>query len=318
MCIYKLACVVLVLVVLITSCIVASWQQSEMPESGSTQFTKMPPESTLAVHCVGNITVTVTDTGAGISADHQKHLFQEGRQFNANRLQGGEGSGLGLFIAKGVVELHDGSLSAYSPGEGCGCTFTMVLPAVQVRHERSADGDSIEEGIGVQLSNMQFSSIRERAKFDYMLPDVNAGGTVADDSETDELDTTVRHVLVVDDSHPSRKMMARLLSNAGYQCTQACDGEECVDIIVRNAESTSETQIRMVFMDYEMPRMNGPQACKVLRDKGFTIPIIGVTGNVLPSDNDFFLAHGADVVLSKPLDLNKLNQVISQFGAAFA
>ncbi|CAE7796144.1 tcsA [Symbiodinium microadriaticum] len=254
---------------------------------------------------VGNIVVSVTDTGVGLSAEHQRHLFQEGRQFNANRLQGGEGSGLGLYIAKGVVVLHDGTLSAYSAGEGTGCTFTMVLPAVQIQWNDSADAHSLEEGISLQ-SMIPFMS--ERAECEYKLPTVSKSIGVSEDSRE-----VIRHVLVVDDSIPSRKMIARLLSNAGYDCQQACDGQECVDIMVRNREDPSASRIQLIFMDYEMPRINGPEACEILRNKGFTIPIIGVTGNVLPADCDYFISHGASVVLAKPLDLNKLNRVFMQF-----
>lgn len=66
----------------------------------------------------GNLLVSVTDTGAGLSSDNLKNLFKEGVQFNVNQLQAGGGSGLGLWIAKGVVDLHAGVLSASSPGLG--------------------------------------------------------------------------------------------------------------------------------------------------------------------------------------------------------
>ena len=76
----------------------------------------------------GSLVFSVTDTGAGMSAENLSRLFQEGVQFNANKLQAGQGSGLGLWISKGIVELHRGRLSATSKGEGCGATFTLELP----------------------------------------------------------------------------------------------------------------------------------------------------------------------------------------------
>ena len=52
--------------------------------------------------------------------------------------------------------------------------------------------------------------------------------------------------------------------------------------------------------------MNGPDATRTLREHGFTLPIIGVTGNVLPADKEHFLAAGANQVLPKPLNLASL------------
>jgi len=73
----------------------------------------------------GYMEVEVEDEGAGLAPDQIQRLFQQGVQFDANRLQGGEGSGLGLFIAKGIAEQHKGSLKVRSPGLGMGTTFTL-------------------------------------------------------------------------------------------------------------------------------------------------------------------------------------------------
>ena len=72
--------------------------------------------------------VSVRDSGVGLSEDNLKQMFREGIQFNANQLQGGQGSGLGLWISKGFVDLHKGSLVASSDGIGRGSKFDMELP----------------------------------------------------------------------------------------------------------------------------------------------------------------------------------------------
>jgi hypothetical protein len=65
----------------------------------------------------GTLHIHVTDSGAGISEENQKKLFNEIVQFNPEKLQGGGGSGFGLFICKGIVDLHNGQLRVISDGE---------------------------------------------------------------------------------------------------------------------------------------------------------------------------------------------------------
>ena len=76
----------------------------------------------------GSIVITVTDTGAGMSDDELIHTFEEGVQFNAGKLQAGGGSGLGLFITKGLVEQHGGRIWVSSEGQGRGSMFAVELP----------------------------------------------------------------------------------------------------------------------------------------------------------------------------------------------
>jgi DNA-binding response OmpR family regulator len=68
-------------------------------------------------------------------------------------------------------------------------------------------------------------------------------------------------------------------------------------------------------MDYEMPRMNGPTAASVLRDMGCKVPVIGITGNVLAEDKEFFKSHGVVEVLTKPLTLSQLENTINELNA---
>ena len=70
----------------------------------------------------------VRDTGAGISSANLTQLFGQYVQFNANKLQKGDGSGLGLWISKGITELHGGIIGAFSSGEGKGSVFYVELP----------------------------------------------------------------------------------------------------------------------------------------------------------------------------------------------
>ena len=64
----------------------------------------------------GVLRISVIDSGAGISPENQQRLFKEIIQFNPEVLQGGGGSGFGLYICKGIVDLHDGSIDVFSEG----------------------------------------------------------------------------------------------------------------------------------------------------------------------------------------------------------
>ena len=81
----------------------------------------------------GTLVIEFRDSGAGISPENQKRLFHEIVQFNPDKLQGGGGSGLGLFITKGIVDLHGGNILVFSEGEDKGTTFRLELPMRKCR-----------------------------------------------------------------------------------------------------------------------------------------------------------------------------------------
>jgi CheY-like chemotaxis protein len=238
----------------------------------------------------GSIKISVKDTGAGLSQDNQMKLFSEGMQFNVNQLQAGQGSGLGLWITKGVVQLHHGTITAISEGENLGCVFIVELPLVKLKGmEVSVDEDIGSKSIQTVLSKSQLIS------------------TVSNSSQ-------IQNVLVVDDSALNRKMICRLLRSVGYICTEAADGQECVNHMVR-CESGQQDHIDLILMDYEMPRMNGPVATSVLREMGCQVPVIGITGNVLSEDKNYFIEHGAVTVLTKPLKLSQFETAINELNS---
>jgi signal transduction histidine kinase len=81
------------------------------------------------VHTGCNVNIVVTDTGQGIAADILPHLFQRFRQGDSTPARPHGGLGLGLAIARHIVELHGGTISAQSAGTGKGATFCVTLPA---------------------------------------------------------------------------------------------------------------------------------------------------------------------------------------------
>jgi signal transduction histidine kinase len=72
--------------------------------------------------------VSVQDTGIGVAAEHLAHLFERFYRVDKSRSRAGGGSGIGLTIARHLIEAQGGRLWADSPGIGQGSTFTFTLP----------------------------------------------------------------------------------------------------------------------------------------------------------------------------------------------
>ena len=83
-----------------------------------------------------HVEISVIDTGMGIQPEFLPHVFDRFRQADASTTRRHGGLGLGLAIAKQLVEMHGGSIRAKSPGEGQGATFTVTLPIIVVHPER--------------------------------------------------------------------------------------------------------------------------------------------------------------------------------------
>lgn len=109
-----------------------SWTRVHAPERQKLQEFTLKSGESLSFKRQGTVIIKVIDSGIGISEKQLHTLFQERNQFNANDLQAGKGSGLGLFISKSMVAQHGGELKASSAGLGCGSTFTIEIPLYDI------------------------------------------------------------------------------------------------------------------------------------------------------------------------------------------
>ena len=85
------------------------------------------------------------------------------------------------------------------------------------------------------------------------------------------------------------------------------NGDLCVD------EINSNDIYDLIFMDNQMPIMNGPETSKKIRELGYNIPIIGLTGNIMEDDINYFIQQGANEVLGKPTKKDKLNEILNKY-----
>ena len=155
-----------------------------------------------------HVVVSVKDSGAGMTAENLLRLFQEGVQFNANTLQDGGGSGFGLYISKGIVTLHEGTIWAESEGEGCGSTFFVKLPLSTSRPPQ------------LGLATTRFATT------------LSMPGQLDLVASVEKKTTPKLTILVVDDSDMTRKMVMQKLRSQGHTCVEAADGVQAVSMVV--------------------------------------------------------------------------------------
>ncbi|GAI80923.1 unnamed protein product, partial [marine sediment metagenome] len=113
-------------------------------------------------------------------------------------------------------------------------------------------------------------------------------------------------VLVVEDDSVNQKTILAMLKKVGLETDVANDGEQAV-------QKATDGHFDLVLMDMHMPNMNGYEATKALRKKGFTIPIVALTASVMKSDADRCLAAGCDHYLPKPIDREKLFETLGKY-----
>lgn len=116
-------------------------------------------------------------------------------------------------------------------------------------------------------------------------------------------------ILVAEDDPTIREMMGTLLSRLGFDCS-------CVDNGRRAVEAWEEDSFDFIFMDVQMPIMDGLTATRMIREKesvrGGHIPIIALTAHAMAEDRQQCLDAGMDNYLSKPIDLDVLLSLLEK------
>lgn len=103
------------------------------------------------------------------------------------------------------------------------------------------------------------------------------------------------HLLVVDDDKNTRLFLTALLEEAGYTVTAASNGEEALEVMDR-------AHIDLVVLDIMMPRMDGYEFTRLLRESDNDLPILMVSAKQLPADKHKGFAVGTDDYVTKPID----------------
>jgi signal transduction histidine kinase len=188
----------------------------------------------------GWLRLDVTDNGAGMTQDQLKLVFDSGTQFNVNKQQQGGGSGLGLYIAKGIVAQHNGTLTVTSKGLGHGTTFTVMLPLF---HPPEIDQDD----------DRQPKATGGTAEARGSTPPTSSPNVTATEREPcswlDDRDQSYR-ILVVDDAPLNRKLFSRLLTKRGHIVEVAENGLEACEKVEQAKKARNEFD--SILMDFQM------------------------------------------------------------------
>ena len=220
------------------------------------------------------------DSGVGISKEFLPHVFDRFRQADSSitRLHGG--LGLGLAIVRNLVELHGGSVQAFSDGEGQGTTFTIVLPvgvdAIDERQQTIHEESSIQSAI--TQSEMQY-------------PNLNG-----------------LRILVVDDEKDALEMITIALTRFGADVKALMSTMDAIELL-------SQWKPNVLVSDIGMPDEDGYAFIGRVRslhpDEGGSVPAAALTAYARHEDKQRALAAGYQVHIEKPVDIDQMAEVIS-------
>ena len=221
--------------------------------------------------------IQVSDSGQGIGAELLPHVFDRFRQADSSTRRRYGGLGLGLSIVKHLVELHGGTVQVESGGEGRGTTFSVLLPIRAVRVDESGDdpdADESELASTIGLPIVRLDALR---------------------------------VLVVDDDPDARRLLIKVLRDAGAVVMSAANAAEALAAI---AESNPE----VLVSDLGMPDQDGFDLIREVRRHGHhakDLPAVALSAFAHKNDRRRALLAGFQMHVPKPADPHDLTAAIA-------
>lgn len=221
----------------------------------------------------------VKDTGIGIESDEMENIFKAFGGADTSHSRGHGGAGVGLAVCKSLAELMGGAIDVQSQ-RGLGSVFTVTLP---VGNPNVSEDQLVRQTVSDELA-----------------------GEMEDFSERD-ID-----VLIVEDNLVNQMVIARILKLLGVTCEVASSGEECLRM-------AQDRDYDMIFMDVQMPEMDGFETVRKLRRMEAQHPnehrayVVACTAFTLPGDREKCFEAGMDNYVGKPVTKAGFASMISSY-----
>lgn len=216
----------------------------------------------------------ISDTGIGIAEEKARQLFQPFSQADVSTTREYGGTGLGLFLSRQLAEMMGGCLE-FDSTEGVGSSFTVCLPTGSLTDVK-----------------MVASAVE--------MPEMPATETTHEISMLDGV-----NILLAEDNHDNQRLFSLYLSGAGAKVTLADNGEQAV-------KKVRQENFDVVLMDMQMPVMGGIEAVSLIREEGFTLPIVALTANATSQARQECLDAGCNNFVTKPVEVDQLFGIISR------
>ncbi|MCL2100821.1 MAG: ATP-binding protein [Fibromonadales bacterium] len=225
----------------------------------------------------------ISDTGQGMTQEQTSKLFtSEYVRFNLEANRSVEGTGLGMNITQHLIKIMNGKIFVDSK-LGKGTEFMIRLP------QKTAGVNVLGKKMSENLQKFRISSSSQMKKIQIIRDPMPYGKVLAVDDVESNL-YVIKHLLI-----PYNLSIETVMS--GFEAIKKIKSGKVYDII---------------FMDHMMPKMDGIEAVKIIRELGYTSPIVALTANALTEQAKIFLANGFDDFVSKPIDIRQLNSVLNK------
>ena len=220
---------------------------------------------------------SVSDTGIGIRQEDLSALFDSFKRLELNKNRNIEGTGLGLNIAKQLVDLMQGHIKVESE-YGKGSTFTVSIPQKIIDRQPVGNLEVVlhERRENRKISNNFFTAPEAR-------------------------------VLIVDDNAMNLSVMKGLLKRTGIMVDLVASGKECL-------EYTKQKKYQVILMDHMMPELDGVQTLHLVRaddsNPNQNTSVIALTANAIAGCREMYLGYGFNDYISKPIQVEKLDEML--------
>ena len=234
---------------------------------------------------------TVKDQGIGIKKEDMPKLFEAFSQVDMERNHRIEGTGIGLTITERLVRSMGGSITLESE-YGVGTTFYVSMRQKVEDFNSVIDTESTDDFVVISHSNILKGFVSGKKKIaKFVAPDAK--------------------VLVVDDNEANLKVAKGLMGQYKLSVRTCTSGKAAIEILEK------DKSFDILFIDHMMPEMDGVELTKILRssDDDYLkfVPIIALTANAIKGVSEMFLANGFTEYLSKPIDTERLGEVLSKW-----